>query len=137
MGVVFLRSLFHSSTTLFSGTKFPGSSEASERVKRLADEISLLNLLEVNDLLKLLQVCYCYLNMFLVIATYIYSFVIQVKLGLPDLSSMGSMSQSSNSSAAPVKAAAAGNLMLNISTNYRVNHWRTDIICLYLFFTFF
>jgi hypothetical protein len=34
----------------------PGSHQVSDRVKMLAQEIPLLNLIEVNDLLKLLQV---------------------------------------------------------------------------------
>ena len=47
-------------------TTLPGSSKPSDKVLRLAEEIPTLNLLEVNDLLKLLQ----------------------GKLGLPELSMM-------------------------------------------------
>ena len=51
--VIFRRS-FHASTRLFSDA--PGAHTPSDRVKKLAEEIPQLNLIEVNDLLKLLQV---------------------------------------------------------------------------------
>lgn len=47
--------IFHFS--LFSEAAAPGTHQVSERVKLLAEEIPKLNLIEVNDLLKALQVC--------------------------------------------------------------------------------
>jgi hypothetical protein len=50
-------SSLHISSFLRSGAAAaPGAHEPSDRVKKLAEEIPQLNLIEVNDLLKLLQV---------------------------------------------------------------------------------
>ncbi len=123
------RRFFHSSRALMNA---PGAAVPSDRVKMLAEEIPKLNLLEVNDLMKLLQVLFlavaylttrrvCCIYWRLQLARCVaefsafclasaacrLSFHLQTKLGLPDMSMPMAM--------APAAAPAAGGTLLCFS----------------------